>query len=207
MNDLKVSLNLDYNKSVPVSFIIHTRNNFQNIPNIIQNIFTSVYNPLEIVLSNDRSNNKEYFNQIIEKYKFIKLLNNEKLLSNSINDSLDLCENNWIFYIDSNFYPNNSAWFGGLMSSIQKLKKQNVKLISPLIKSHTFFNNYKSIKEDTILAEHFLPFNIVLFHKDLFRTIGKIEQNDNIIEISQMIYHKMEKRNFKQAISPRSLFI
>lgn len=207
MNDLKVSINFNSLKNIPVSFIIHCHNDFQNISILLENLLTKIYNPLEIILVNDRSLNNEYFNQITDKYKFINYLINDKTYGDAINLSIDNCSNNWIFYINSNFKPHNVVWCANLFNSMQKLKAEGVKMISPFIVNNNFFNYYKDNKKDVILTEHFLPFNVLFFHKDLFRTIGKIESTDKVVEISNSVYNKMNKRNFKQAISRSSLFI
>lgn len=207
MNEFKFSINFDVLRDVPISFIIHSKDDFQNTSFLLENLFTKVYNPLEIVLINDRSLNKEYFSQIIDKYKFINLEESNSNLSEAINLGISRCQNNWIVYIRSNFRPNNTKWLGSLFNSMQSLKSQGVKLIGSFIENNSFFNYYKDQKKDIILTEHFLPFNVVFFHKDLFRTIGSVEESDNIIDISMNIYNKMSKRNLKQAISRNSLFV
>jgi hypothetical protein len=207
MNELKVSINFNALRNIPVSFIIHCQNDFQNISILLENLMTNIYNPLEIILINDRSLNKEYFNQIKDRYKFINYLISEKTYGDAINLGLDNCVNNWIFYINSNFKPNNSSWCSSLFNSMQSLKRENVKIISPFIVNNSFYNYYKENKKDIILTEHFLPFNVLFFHKDLFKTIGNVESTDEVLSISSSVYSKMNKRGFKQGISRSSLFI
>jgi hypothetical protein len=207
MNEFKFSINFDILRDVPVSFIIHSKDNFQNTSFLLENLFTKVYNPLEIILINDRSLNKEYFSQIVDKYKFINLIESTSIHSDAINTSVNRSQNNWIVYISSNFKPNNSIWLGSLFNSMQNLKNEGVKLISSFIENNSFFDYYKDQKSDIILKEHFLPFNVVFFHKDLFRTIGPVENSDDIVDISMDIYKRMSKRNLKQAISRNSLFV
>jgi hypothetical protein len=206
MNEFKFSINFSILRDVPISFIIHSKDNFQNTSFILENLFTKVYNPLEIVLVNDRSLSKEYFSQIVDKYKFINLIEASSM-SESIINGVENCSNNWIVYINSNFKPNNSAWLSALFGSMQNLKAQGVKLVGSFVENNNFFNHYRNEKNDIVLKEHFLPFNVVFFHKDLFRTIGLLESTDSVVEISASIYNKMSKRNFKQAISRNSLFI
>jgi hypothetical protein len=158
-------------------------------------------------LINDRSLNKEYFSQIVDKYKFINLIESTSTHSAAINTGINSSQNNWIVYINSNFKPNNSIWLSSLFTSMQNLKNDGVKLISSFIENNNFFNYYKDQKNDIILKEHFLPFNVVFFHKDLFRTIGSIIDSDNTVDISMDIYNKMSKRNLRQAISRNSLFV
>lgn len=207
MSEFKFSINLSTLRNIPVSFIIHTRDSFQNTSFLLENIITKVYNPIEIILLNDKSLNKEYFNQIVDKYKFIRLINNDQSYADAINMGLDNCSNDWIMYINSVFKPNNSMWSVSLFNTMQSLKSQGVKLISPFISNNSFFNYYKEYKKDVILEDHFLPFNIAFFHKDLFRTIGSIDKSDDLVDISSKIYNRMNKRNYKQAISRNSLFI
>jgi hypothetical protein len=206
MNEFKFSINFDVLRDIPISFIIHSKDDFQNTSFLLESLFTNVYNPFEIILVNDRSLNKTYFSQIAEKYKFIDLIESSSY-SESINLGLDKCSNNWIFYINSKFKPNNSFWLSSLFRSMQSLKSQGVKLISSFIESNKFFDYYKDQKKDIILEEHFLPFNVCFFHKDLFKTIGFLKDSDSLIDISIDIYDCMSKRGFKQAISRNSLFL
>lgn len=191
--------------NLPISFIIHVKDQFSKTSLILEKILTSK-NPYEIILVNDNSINKEYFKQLVSHFKFIKLLENKSTRTDAINDALDLCEGNWIFYINADCVPNNLMWLNGIINSMMKLKVNNVKFISPIIENLSFFNSYKGIEEDKILSDHFLPFNVGFFHKDLFKTIGKLEPKDDLVEISRAFYEKMNKRNFKQAICPFSIF-
>jgi hypothetical protein len=207
MNELKVSINFSALRSIPVSFIIHCRNDFQNISTILENLFTNIYNPLEIILINDRSLNKEYFNQIKDKYKFINYLVSEKTYGDAFNLGLNTCSNNWVIYINSNFKPHNSVWCSSLFNSMQALKINGVKIISPFIVNNKFYDYYKEQKKDITLKDHFLPINVLFFHKDLFRTIGQVDNTDNTLDIANSLYSRMDKRNFKQGISRASLFV
>lgn len=191
--------------NISISFIIHAKNQFSNTSSILQNIF-NCKNPFEIILVNDNSNNDEYFNDIVSNFKFLKLIKNNSKHSDAINSAIDLCESNWIFYINADFIPNNSMWLKAIINSMMDLKSNNVKFISPFINNLDFFNMYRKEKKDIILTDRFLPFNVGLFHVDLFRTVGKLEPSDNILELSKNFYFKMSKKGFRQAICPSSIF-
>lgn len=192
-------------KNIPISFIIHVKDQFSNTASILQSIFNSK-NPFDINLVNDNSRNDEYFNELNSNFKFLKLFKNNLSYIDAFNEGLDMCENSWILYINASFVPHNLMWLNSLVNSMLSLKHNNVKMISPIINNFNFFNLYKNIKEDLILSDHFLPLNVIFFHRDLFKVIGKLEPSDNLIESSRLLFERMAKRNFKQAICPSSIF-
>lgn len=192
-------------KNIAISFIIHVKNQFSNTSLILQNIF-NCKNPFEVVLVNDNSTNDEYFNDIISNFKFLKLIKNNASRTEAINKGLDSCESNWIFYINADFIPDNPMWLNGIINSMMNLKITNVKFISPFINKLSFFENYRKEKKDVILNDRFLPFNVGFFHADLFRTIGHINNSDDLVEYSKNFYYSLDKRGYKQAICMSSIF-
>ena len=221
--EIKYQINIDtFSSSNPndmkaVEFIVPFYNNYSDVVRLLESLFSTIAtNRYQITLVDDGSDNKN----------FIKELNNKKIVGlnclrveenkgfgAAINYALKNPKNNWIPFIcilHTDVLPNDMLWLSKIGSCYQKLKLQNVKMISP--RSNFFGDDLKHLEttrdqkvDDYILKENeYLSLFCSLCHRDLFKKIGYFEEYPYAgCEVEEFAL-RMQRNGYKQGICGKS---
>lgn len=218
-NEFKVSINpSNFSSSDPnfmseIEIIIPFHDECGKVANLVNEIFKLVQtNRYQITLVDDCSSNKHFLSEIFaKKIEGVECLRTEKQLgfAGAINYALKFAKNPWIPWVcvmQSDVLPRNFSWLSKLGSCMQKLKTQNVKMVSPLTNNSIFNKSVCQVKheqdfrEDVILERGFLPLYTFLCHRDLFRKIGLFYEYPLMGCEAEEFALRMRKNGFYQAV-------
>lgn len=210
-------------QGLDVEIIIPFYGRHSLVTNLIQSIFNTVLsNRYLITLVDDGSSNRSFFSQI-EKAKLtgVRYLRQEKNkgFGHSINYALD---NPWVFkdnpskvipyvvilHSDVSFTSKN--WLVNLGVCLETLKKQGVKMVSPLTNNPVeemkllYSPRPIDLDENIVLkGEEFLPLYCALCNRELFNHVRFIEKPYVSFEAKDFAL-KMKQKGFTQAVCKNS---
>lgn len=203
----------DPNQMSEVEIIIPFHDECSKVANLVNEIFKLVQtNRYQITLVDDCSTNKHFLNEIFsKKLAGVSCLRTEKQMgfAGAVNHALKFAKNPWIPWIcvmHSDVVPRNSSWLSKLGSCMQKLKKNNVKMVSPLTNNSIFnttfcqANNEQDFKEDVVLDKGFLPMYTFLCHRELFKKVGLLYEYPLMGCEAEEFAIRMRKNGFYQAV-------
>lgn len=201
-----------------VEIIIPFFGNHSGVSTLMESIFKSVStNRYQITLIDDGSENSSFVEEINRsKMPGVVCMRHDKSegFGAAINSVIDNPKHPWIPWVlimHSDVLVEGPHWLSSLGHSMQKLKSQGVKMISPRTDNpgsnlNDLFES-KGIKgrdstcEDFILPDgHYLPLYCALCHRDLFRHIGKFKEFPLAGCEAEELAMRMNRHNFKQAI-------
>lgn len=210
-------------QGLDVEIIIPFHGRHSLVTNLIQNIFNTVLsNRYLITLVDDGSLNRSFFQQM-EKVKLpgVRCLRQEKNkgFGSAVNYALD---NPWVFkdnplksipyvvilHSDVSFSSKN--WLVNLGYSLESLKKQGVKMVSPItdnpVEDVKVLHSLKplDIDENKVLeGDDFLPLYCALCNRELFKHIRFIEKPYVSFEAKHFAL-LMKQKGFSQAVCKNS---
>lgn len=205
------------NYMAAVEIIVPFYGQYNKISRLIDSIFKTVNNNrYQLTLVDDGSPNEGFIEQIKE--KSIPGVHCFRLKENSgfgaaVNHALENCVNDWIPFVcimHSDSLPVDSSWLSQLGSFLNRVKRDNIKMVSP--RSGVFNEDMKhlqteksTISEDRILSEgEYLPMFCSLSHRDLFKHVGRFREFPLAGCESRDYAMRMNSMGFKQAISGKS---
>ena len=201
-----------------VEIIIPFFGQHSSVSNLIESIFKTVStNRYQITLIDDGSEN-EFFIEEINKTKLpgVVCMRHDKSegFGAAINSAIDNPKHPWIPWVlimHSDVLAEGPIWLSALGHSMQKLKSQGVKMISP--RTDNPGDNLKDLFEskkinvrdnsceDFILPDnHYLPFYCTLCHRDLFKHVGKLKEFPLAGCEAEEFAMRMRRHNYHQAI-------
>ena len=196
----------------PVSIIIPFHGQYQKVVELVTSIllFTRT-NPYEILLINDGSN--QSFIEAFKKTPQVRVFSTPR--HNGFGAAVELGVSNstqpWMLVLGSDCKVETSDWLLELGQSMLRLKDRGVKLVSARMSSADSYTDRliagaMDKGEDYIMSEEdgCLPFNCVLFHRELLEKIGFIKKYNLLGYEDEEFMYRMRHYGYKQAISGKS---
>lgn len=189
-----------------------------HVSNLLESIFNTVLtNRYLVTLVDDGSINSSFVEQIktarIPGVRCLRLPE-QKGFGAAVNHALN---NPFVFQnakkkipyvciMQSDVSLHNNTWLSELGNSLERLRKDGIKMISPLTNNSMtnmefLSGNKGDKKQDYILKKgEYLPFYCVLCNRELFSKIGKLEEYPYAGFEVQEFANRMLKNGFKQAV-------
>lgn len=192
-----------------LDIIIPFKGSYNTLVALLENIFKTVVNryKLNIVYN---SSVELGFIENFKKFDFIEFHRNiqPKTLGESINQVVRKSSNPWIISLSPETMPIGPSWLMNLGETIQRLKSQGTKIVSPYLQNDPFFTKYQDDNSPDIVLENddYLPLYNFICHRDLFSNIGMFKDTDDLDDMSKDFYEKMKNKKFSQAISKSTIF-
>lgn len=220
----KSNLTIDPAHLMKVNILIPFHGQYSKVSALVESIIVSTRsNPYQICLIDDASPNPDYIKDF-EKYDedrpaftkpILTTIRSEKQLG--FGGALELgfrnTEEPWIVVMHSDCLITSSSWLIEMCKTMQRLKNQNVKLVSartnnPGINEPAYLTASSKISSsdgDKILEDGYIPLFCSLFHRELFSRIGGFIKNYPYAYYEdEELAFRMKKAKFKQAISGKS---
>lgn len=209
---------LDPRKMSAVEIIIPFNGKHSSVSNLIDAIFKTVStNRYQITLVDDGSENDSFVNYINEaKLPGVVCMRHDKSMGfgAAINSALQNAKNDWVPWIcimHSDVIVEGSTWLASLGNSMQKLKGNGVKMISPrtdnpgdslkAVFEEKGVNKREGGCEDFLLEDdQYLSLYCALCHRDLFKHVGLFKEFPLAGCEAQDFAIRMKKYGFAQAI-------
>lgn len=192
-----------------LDIIVPFKGSYNTLVALLENIFKTVVNryKLNIVYN---SSVELGFIENFKKFDFIEFHRNiqPKTLGESINQVVRKSNNPWIISLSPETMPIGPSWLMNLGETIQRLKSQGTKIVSPYLQNDPFFTKYQDDNSPDIVLENddYLPLHNFICHRDLFSNIGMFKDTDDLDDMSKDFYEKMKNKKFSQAISKSTIF-
>lgn len=205
-----------------VEIIIPFHGEQTRVTKLLEGVFRTVFtNRYLITLVDDCSPNASF----IEKIKSAKIpgtrcfrLSEHKGFGAAVNHALN---NPWKFdnkpskkipyvcIMQSDCCPEDNQWLSELGSTLERLKSDGIKMVSPMTNNPMSNLNILCAKkgqkrEDQILTDGFLPMYCTLCNRELFSRIGLFKELPYAGVEVQDFALRMQAKGFKQAVSGNS---
>jgi GT2 family glycosyltransferase len=206
-----------------VEIIIPFHGKHSNVSNLLHSIFHSVYsNRYLVTLVDDASKNDNYYGQIqkanIPNVRILRK-NNHGGFGSSVNFAL----NNpfkfpnldkvipYIVIIHSDVLPVSKDWLFNMGSSLERMKSDGVKMVSPLTDNpvdpvdRLVCKERNPDLEDFVLTDdEFLPMYCAISHRDLFKYVNFPELPPHVGLEAKEFASQMKLKGFFQGVCGRS---
>jgi hypothetical protein len=192
-----------------IDIIVPFKGSYNTLVSLLENIFKTVVNKYKLNIVYNSSVELGFIENF-KKFDFIEFHRNiqPKTLGESINQVVIKSNNPWLITLSPETMPIGPSWLMNLGETIQRLKSQGTKIVSPYLQNDPFFTKYQDDNSSDIILENddYLPLYNFICHRDLFSNIGMFKDTDNLDEMSKDFYEKMKNKNFSQAISKSTIF-
>ena len=200
-----------------VEIIVPFYNTYSSVAKLLEAIFSTIRtNRYQVTLVDDGSKNKSFIKDLSKKkIAGLNCLQKEENqgFGAAVNHALKNSNNPWIPYVcilHSDVLPDDTNWLTNIGSCLQKLKSQNVKMVSA--RSNCFNDDLRHLEtkkeqksDDYILnINEYLPMFCSICHRDLFKFSGYFQEYKYAGYESQEYALRMNKSGFKQAIAGNS---
>lgn len=206
-----------------LSVIIPNYNHGHFINEQIESIVNQTYKCHEIIIIDDKStdNSVEIINKIIDKYPFIKLIQNEKNIGplNTLNHGLEISSGDYIYFpsaddrICSNLFEEAAKQFkhnpdAGLFSALAYQMEENGKfqqlIRSPLISSKSIYLTPKKVKKYLVKYGFWIVGQTMIFNKSAFKKLD-IKFNPSLEHYSDQFVPLIISLKFGACFTPKTL--
>lgn len=176
------------------------------VESILRHTWTNLYN---IYLIDDCSLNETFITKMqgIPNVKILSMPQHSGFAA-CINYGIQNSQENYVCIMHSDVEVKTPSWLSNMGGSLLKLKSQGIKLIVP--KSNNPLNSHVGLKSDNtentddIIATESLPLYCALFHRELFKRVGRLPEYPYAWYEDEYLFWKMQKYGFKQAICGKS---
>lgn len=206
-----------------LSVIIPNYNHGHFISEQIESILNQTYKCHEIIIIDDKStdNSVEIINKIMDKYPFIKLIQNEKNMGplNTLNHGLEISSGDHIYFpsaddrICSNLFEEAAKQFthnpdAGLFSALAYQMEENGKfeqlIRSPLISSKSIYLTPKKVKKYLAKYGNWIVGQTMIFNKSAFKKLD-IKFNPSLEHYSDIFVPLIISSKFGACFTPKTL--
>lgn len=195
-----------------VEIIVPFYGQYGRVTRLVESIFKSVWtNRYQLTLVDDGSENSSFIEDM-EKAKISGLVcmrhDKNKGFGAAINTALQNPKHPWIPWVvilQSDVVCEDGNWLAALGTSLQRLKGQGVKMISPrtnnpLIGESVLKGERGKVAEDVILEQGYLPLYCALCHRDLFKHVGLFKEFPYAGCEAQEFAMRMRRNGFYQGV-------
>lgn len=193
-----------------VEIIIPFHGEHRLVSRLMENIFNTVYtNRYQITLVDDGSENDNFIKEIAgAKIPGVVCIRKKHGgFGSAINHALKNSKNQWIPWVlimHSDVLAEDSKWLLNLGETLQILKKENVKMISPKTNnpgcSDARLEGKLENTENVILDDGYLPLYCSLCHRDLFKAVGVFREYPYAGCEAEEFAIRMRQKGYKQAV-------
>jgi glycosyltransferase involved in cell wall biosynthesis len=206
-----------------LSVIIPNYNHGSFINEQIESIVNQTYKCHEIIIIDDKStdNSVEIINKIIDRYPFIKLVQNKKNIGplNTLNHGLEISSGDYIYFpsaddrICSNLFEEAAKQFknypdAGLFSALGYQMEKNGKfqnlISSPLISSKPIYLTPEKAKKYLVKYGFWIVGQTMIFNKSSFRKLN-IKFNPKLKHYSDIFVPLIISLKFGACFTPKTL--
>ena len=196
----------------PVEIIIPFMDEHAKVLNLMTDIFNSISsNRYLITLVDDGSLNQNFVQQLkSKKIPGVRFLNHKQNrgFGASINTALKTPFPNYLPYVlimHSDVRLKDVSWLFNLGTTLQKMKQQGTKMVSPLTNNpidcvEQLKGNYGDKSDDRVIKDGFLPMYCALAHRQLFDRVGPFAECPYAGTETEEYAWRMKKNGFTQGI-------
>lgn len=206
-----------------VEIIVPFHGGHSHVSKLLQSIFNTIYsNRYLVTLVDDSSDNVNYHSQISNaKIQGVRILRKDQ--NGGFGSAVNFALKNPFKFLDSekvipylliahsDVLLSSKDWLFNLGSSLEKMKLEGVKMVSPLTNNpvenveRLSFKGKRPNIEDFILSENeFLPLYCSLCHRDLFKYIDFPESDPCISNEAIKLAEVMRSKGFLQGVCGKS---
>lgn len=210
--DINANVSSFYMKSVEIIIPFHGQH--ASVINLVESIFRTVNTNKYLITLVDDKSDLDSFSSVLEKAKWlnagVRYLRQpqQKGFAAAVNYALKNPLNVNIPYVcvmHSDTECQSINWLENLGTGLLELKKQNVKMVSPLTNNPLVFNNFLQSdqvlsKSEKILSDSFLPMYCFLCHRELFTHVGLLSEFPYVGTECEDYALRMLQKGFKQAV-------
>ena len=216
MENNKIFINRQMNNNpfymAPVEIIIPFHGEQSKVTRLMESIFKTVHtNRYLITLVDDGSKNKNFIKQVDKgKVKGVRCFQQEtqKGFGAAVNIALNKPWNKkiiWVAIIQSDVLVSDNNWLSNIGETLNKLKGDNVKMISPLTDNPMsdlpeLCGEKAPLTRDVVLRDGFLPMYCVLAHRELFERVGPLKECPYAGTEAEEYALRMNAMGYKQGV-------
>lgn len=193
-----------------VEIIIPFHGEQAHVSRLIDSIFKTVHtNRYLITLVDDGSINSTFVKEF-DKTPGVRCLRQEnKGFGSAVNLALQTPYFNknitWVCIMQSDVFAENNNWLSNMGNTINLMKSQGVKMVSPLtnnpmVDSPILIGEKGEQRKDHILTEGFLPMYCALAHRELFSRVGLLKEYPYAGLEAEEYALRMNSMGFKQVV-------
>lgn len=198
----------------PVDIVIPFHGQYGKVADLVKSIFRFTFsNSYRIYLVDDCSPNIE-FGQSLNSLQWTKCVRSETQLGfgGAMNLGFKQTSNSWIVFIQSDCLVEDTGWLKSLGESLQNLKSQGVRMVSPRTNNplgderHEVMKSKKDdMRHDLVLTDVPLPMYCFMVHRELFNRVGGFVKSYpyGYYEDEEFAY-RLNKHGYKQGIAGKS---
>lgn len=206
-----------------VEIIIPFHGKHSNVSNLLQTIFNSVYsNKYLITLVDDASKNDNYYTQIQKaNIPGVRILRKDShggfgsAVNFALNNPFKFLKSDkiipYVVIIHSDVLPSSRDWLSNMGSSLERMKSNGVKMVSPLTDNpvdpidRLICKEKNPNLEDFVLTEdEFLPMYCTISHRDLFKHVSIPEFPPHVGLEAKEFASQMKAKDFLQGVCCKS---
>ena len=196
----------------PVEIIIPFHGEQARVTKLMDSIFKTVHtNRYLITLVDDCSPNKTFIKEIDRaKLPGVRCFRQDthKGFGAAVNLALKSPwseQITWVLIVHSDVYAEENNWLSSMGDTINKMKAQGVKMVSPMtnkpmVESAVLTGQKGDRRGDHILTEGFLPMYCVLAHRELFKRVGPLKECPYAGTEAEEYAVRMRLMGYKQAV-------
>jgi len=206
-----------------VEIIVPFYGKHANVSKLLQTIFNSIHsNRYLITLVDDASRNDSFFTQIQKaKLPSVRILRKDtnggfgSAINFALKNPFKFLESDrtipYVVIMHSDVLPTSKDWLFNIGSSLERMKVEGVKMVSPLTNNpvdkvdRLVSKTINSNLEDFVLnEEEFLPMYCAICHRDLFKYVSIPERPSHIGTEAKEFADAMRSRGFLQGACCKS---